>query len=175
MILTLLQPSSIGAAGMNGYLECLSTTVPPFVMILRTVTLEGLTNTWYKTLHFSLDKISERVSINIFNDLSPYSFTTIDYEQTDDMEELIIKSRLPSIKCVMHNHRCCDAKYVNYQKWNEPWKWNCWWLLRDRNWSLTPDQQSMETDSDPSDQILMQHSKMLMKQCILVLLLYSTL
>jgi len=45
MILTPLQPSSIGAAGMNGYLECLSTTVPPFVMILETVTLEGLTKT----------------------------------------------------------------------------------------------------------------------------------
>jgi len=117
MILTPLQPSSIGAAGMNGYLECLSTAVPPsIVMILRTVTLEGLTKTWHKTLHFSLDKTSEGVSINIFNNLSPYPFTTIDYGQTDGLEELIIKSRMPSIKCAMHDHRCCDAKYVNYQK-----------------------------------------------------------
>jgi len=83
MILTPLQPSSIGAAGMNGYLECLNTTVPPFIMILGTVTLEGLIKTWHKTLHFSLDKTSEGVSINIFNDLSPYPFTTIDYGQTD--------------------------------------------------------------------------------------------
>ena len=34
---------SIGTDGMNGYLESLSTAGPPLVMILRTVTLEGLT------------------------------------------------------------------------------------------------------------------------------------
>jgi len=168
MILTPLQPSSIGAAGMNGYLECLSTIVSPFIMILETVTLEGLTKTWHKILHFSLDETSEAVSINIFNDLSPYPFTTIDYGQTDGLEELIIKSRMPSIKCATHDHRCCDAKCVNY------WKWNCWWLLRDRNQSLTLDWQSMEMDSDRSDQILMWHSKILAKQCILVFLLCST-
>ena len=69
-----------------------------------------------KTLHFSLDKTSEGVSIDIFNDLSPYSFTTVDYGQTDGLGELIIKSRMPSIKCAMCDHRCRDAKCVNYWK-----------------------------------------------------------
>ena len=71
-MLTPLINTSIGTDCMNGSLEGLSTAGPPLVMILGTVTLEGLTIDLTPKLQFSMDKTIEGVTYIYSNDLSPY-------------------------------------------------------------------------------------------------------
>ena len=119
-------------------LECLNVTVPPLVMILGTVTNEGLTTDLTQSFNSQWIRPLRGPMLTIlFCDLSiclPYPMTpwsSMDYSRARETHKPEQDAQHHSFRCAINNAVMPIVWLTRYR--NEPWKRDRWWLSKDRN------------------------------------------